>query len=66
MFSEIRLTRAMPDSFGRECLVVFQSCRHGADVFGTDIYTFLASGAEADGAYFVMEGLVPFAALYKS
>ena len=24
-----------------------------------DIYTFLASGAEADGAYFVMEGLVP-------
>ncbi len=24
-----------------------------------DIYTFLATGAETDGAYFVMEGLVP-------
>ena len=24
-----------------------------------DTYTFLATGAETDGAYFVMEGMVP-------
>ena len=40
--------------------VVFQSYKHGTMVLGPgDIYTFLATTEETDGAYFVLEGMVP-------
>ena len=38
----------------------FRATNTGPTFMGPgDIYTFLATGAETDGAYFVMEGLVP-------
>ena len=38
----------------------FRSADTGPAFWGPgDVYTFLATGAETDGAYFVMEGLVP-------
>jgi quercetin dioxygenase-like cupin family protein len=41
-------------------LSFFTAADTGPVFFGPgDMYTFLASGADTDGAYFVMEGLVP-------
>ena len=38
----------------------FIAANTGPTFYGPgDIYTFLATGAETDGAYFVMEGMVP-------
>ena len=38
----------------------YRATNTGPAVWGSgDLYTFLTTGAETDGAYFVMEGLVP-------